>query len=170
MASPRRAESPDDFLTKPLKRSHGTEAPLASAARPVKRSHGTEAPLASAARPVKRAHGTPRAARVGREAGLLDVELVTLGIEHGDPVFARFLKDPDPPGAQAGESLRLCLDAGLTLIERNAGPSADIQVGVDPVLYHLAFGHALEVNARALALRIDDRAGRIPLAARHALR
>ncbi len=40
---------------------------------PLKRSPGTEAPLASAAGPVKRSFGTPRATRVGRRAGAIKV-------------------------------------------------------------------------------------------------
>jgi acyl dehydratase len=46
---------------------------------PVKRSPGTEAPLASAAGPVKRSFGTTRATRVGRRAGALDFDAVRVG-------------------------------------------------------------------------------------------
>src|SRR5207244_10317658 len=93
----------------------------------------------------------------------MQAELVALRVLHDYPVLAPLIDRPDLCGSFRRQPIRLLIDAPLPLLKRSPGASTNVEVEVDAVLHHLALGDALEVQARALAFRVHDRAGRIPL-------
>src|SRR5205807_2726102 len=61
------------------------------------------------------------------------------------------------------QALDLGGDAALALLDRGRPSAADVEVEVDPVLHRLPLRHLLEVDARAPAFGVDDRARPVPL-------
>lgn len=102
--------------------------------------------------------------RLGPPADLsLDTEFIAFGIEHDDAVLSSplfklmMLGRPD-----AHESFDFPVDLPLSLLQRDAGSPARVDVNMEPVLSWLGRVHLLEVDSGALAFGVDDSAGRVP--------
>src|SRR5256885_3116418 len=101
---------------------------------------------------------------------LLNVELVAIGVEHVDEVFAPLLDGACPASAQLHQPLDFRIDPASSFIVGRASRSADVQVEMDSILDGFLFGYPLKVDPRAHPIRIDHRATRIPLALGNPLR
>ncbi len=88
----------------------------------------------------------------------VDVELVALGVPHGDRVVvdAVLADDPDHGGAERFQPPRLSVDEPAPGLDRIGSPAADRDIEVQPVLERLLLRHHLEPDPRAPPGRIDD--------------
>src|SRR5215469_4848186 len=94
----------------------------------------------------------------------LHVELVPFRIEHRHAVLAIVVRaGRNKDGASRGQTFDRLVDAGASLRGRRPTRAARVDVKVQTVLDRLGLRYALEVDARAVAFRIDDRTGVIPL-------
>src|SRR6516164_5709799 len=101
-------------------------------------------------------------ARRGQPAFSLNVELVALGVEHGDAVFAVLRARGHNRGTGCGQPSDRLIDPWAPLGWRRAGWTAGVDVEVETVLDRLGLGNPLEVNPGPGAVRIDDRACVVP--------
>src|SRR5207237_10224797 len=95
--------------------------------------------------------------------GLLQAELVPLGVLHHEPNLAALFDLAHSCGALALEARRHRLDGSLALLDRRMSPATDVDVEVHAVLGGFPLGDALEIETGPDALRVDDGAGRVPL-------
>lgn len=95
--------------------------------------------------------------------GSLDVELVPLGIEHGDAVLTVLRVRGDEGRPRCGQPLDGLVNAGTPVGWGRARWATRVHVEVQAVLDRFQLRYPREVDTCAVAVRIDDRAGVIPV-------
>src|SRR5467141_4044033 len=104
----------------------------------------------------------------------LDAKLVALGVLQDDPIFTgcRVRRWRHVPGfllarSESQESVDFPVHLGFSGLDRNGRSATRVQVQMEAVLPQLRRVHLLKVNPRPLAIRIDNRARRIPFLLGH---
>src|SRR6266849_909047 len=88
----------------------------------------------------------------------VDVELVALGVFHGDRVVVEAfgVQDADYHATQTGQPARLRIHALPAGLDRNRAAAAEAEIEVQPILHQLAVRYHLEPDPRPTACGIDD--------------
>src|SRR6516162_9383883 len=93
----------------------------------------------------------------------LEAELVSFRIPHHNVVLPAPVVSLDGGRPEANGSLHGLGHLLDPFLQWDLPPPTDVDVEVHPVLHDLGFRYALEVDARTVTVRVDDRVGRVPV-------